>query len=327
MRSWRWVVVMVAAGGVLAGCGSAEPESASGKTASGNRAAAAPSGNATAAEVAKEARGKVKCPAKVQTSHPKDAPVDDVVGVRPGMTYEEAANVVLCTNELLVVNPETSRRFSIQTYGQNLRQGFVARMARDRVQKTSQQILREMQDSAIARSTNRAVRDLNPGESKWYVATMGLPGQERVISAAREEWFEAGRNPTVASVEQALIKKYGTPSKSFMQDRRRKDFLWSYDLRNRLITETSPLFNNCYGTADPDHGTNFSPDCGIAVRAVIVSMQDNPDLAESMQVGTMDKAGGYEAITATERALEQQEAQRRAKAVEDAAKNANAPTL
>lgn len=326
MRLWRWVVVVLA-GGVVSGCGSGTPESSSPAGATSKRASSASTVNATAAEVAAEARGKVKCPAKVQTARPKDAPVDDVVGVRPGMTYEEAANVVLCTHDLLVVNPDPSRRFSIQTYGQNVRQGFVARMAKERVQKTSQQILREMQDSAMARGSNRATRDLNPGESKWYVATMGMPGQERVISAAREEWFEAGRNPTTASVEQALIKKYGTPTQSYLQDNRRKALLWAYDLRRRPITETSPLYRNCQGTANPDAGTSFSPDCGLAVMAVIVAMQDNPQLAESMQVGTLDNAGGYEAITATEQGMEQLEAERRAKAVEDAARNSSAPTL
>jgi len=322
-------MVMAAACGAMTGCGSGSGEPASGSTAraTSTRAASAPTGNATAAEVAREARGKVKCPAKVQSSRAKDAPVDDVVGVRPGMTYDEAVNVVLCTHELLVVNPDPSRRFSIQTYGQNLRQGFVARMAKERVQKTSQQILREMQDSAMARGSNRAVRDMSPGESKWYVATMGLPNQERVISAAREEWFEAGRNPTIASVEQALLKKYGNPTKSFNQDQRRRVLLWSYDLRQRLITESSPLYDRCYGTADPDSGTSFSPDCGVVVMAVIGALKDNPQLAESMQVGTMNQAGGYEAITATEQGLQQQEAQRRAKAVEDAAKNSTAPTL
>jgi len=68
----------------------------------------------TAEQVAKEARGKVKCPAKVASPKPKINAAVDVAGVWPGMTYDEAANVVLCTHELLIVGP-TGRTFEIQT--------------------------------------------------------------------------------------------------------------------------------------------------------------------------------------------------------------------
>jgi hypothetical protein len=144
-----------------------------------------------------------------QAKDVRGMPVDDVVGVRPGMTWDEAVNVVLCSHDLLVMTPETRRGYTMQTYGQALRQGFNARFAEPRVQKSSKQILAEMQDAAIARGSNRAARDVQPGQAKWYVGTMGLPGEERVISAAREEWFEAERLPTMASVIEALQGKYG----------------------------------------------------------------------------------------------------------------------
>lgn len=112
------------------------------------------------------------------------APVDDVLGVRPGQTYDEAANLVACTHDLMVVQADNSRGFQIQTYGQQLRQGFSARFAEPRVVKDSRDHLREMSEEAAARSGNAVREDMQPGQSKWYVGTMGLPGQERVISAA-----------------------------------------------------------------------------------------------------------------------------------------------
>lgn len=105
----------------LAACGSEEQPPAS-QTASAER----PNGSSgkqrgadaaqemTAEQVAKEARGKVKCPAKVASPKPKINAAVDVAGVWPGMTYDEAANVVLCTHELLIVGP-TGRTFEIQT--------------------------------------------------------------------------------------------------------------------------------------------------------------------------------------------------------------------
>ena len=200
----RIVFLLLASSLALAACGS--KGSTGGAAAGGTGSAAqtsrsAASGDATAEQVAREARGKVKCPAKLTlAARAAGAPVDDVLGVRPGMAYEEAANIVLCSDDLMVV-AESGRGFDIKTYGQKIRQGFSARFAEPRVAKSSREIMKEMQDDMMMRSGN-AVRpdDMKPGQSKWYVTTMGLPGRERVIAAAREEWFAAGKNPTVESV-------------------------------------------------------------------------------------------------------------------------------
>lgn len=332
VSAWRLAAIVMVAGTLSACGGSKESGQPAGSTAaSGGSSAAKPAANsnvsATAEEVAAAARGKVKCPPKIATPGRADgAPVDDVVGVRPGMTFDEAAAVVMCTNDLMVVTPDNSRGFRIETYGQALRQGFNARLAEPKIEKTSKQIMEEMQDAAMARGSNRRVRDLQPGQSKWYVGTIGLPGQERVLSAAREEWFAEGRNPTVASVEKALRDKYGTPTR-FQEASANRYLTWAYDPFGRLITETSALFNQCSGQASPDAGVNLSPDCGVVVAAQIGALQANPELAEYLQASVVDQANGYEALSATEQALQQAENERRAKQVEDAAKNADAPQL
>jgi len=318
----------------LAGCGDGDDgQPASGSTRTQNTAPSSaapsnkPSPNASAAEVAKEARGKVSCPAKIQTAaRAPDAPVDDVVGVRPGLTYDEAANLILCSDELMVVALNNRRHFNIQTYSQEVRQGMSGRTAKERVQKTSQQIMQEMQNNAMARANNAVVRDLQPGEAKWHVGTMGLPGQERVIQVAREEWFAADRKPPLASVQQALLDKYGTPTGTNERGRGHA-ITWAYDPFGRLITETSPLFGRCTGNPDPDAGVNLSPDCGIVVTAAVYPPRDNPELAEYMQVSVVDQANGYELITTTEQELQRMENDRRAKEVEDAAQNADKPML
>lgn len=325
MQTLKWIVLLTLLLGLAAcGPGAPGPTGASG----GNTGASQPrSANASAEEVAEEMRGSVRCPARVETK-PRDAkaPVDDVLGVWPGMTYEEAANVVMCTNDLMVVQPD-GRGFQIQTYGATLRQGFSARPAKPRVEKSSKQIMQELQDEAIGRSGNRVRSDMEPGDSKWYVATIGMPGQERVINVAREEWFAEGRNPTMESVEQAVLKKYGTPTRNQPNTGSQKYITWAYDTFGRPITETSPLFNRCSGVADPDGGANFSPDCGKVVMAVIFSMPDNPALSRFFQVGVVDQAGGYEALTATEQGLQRMDAERKAQQVKEAAKNSDTPKL
>jgi len=310
--------------GVLSACGANDPQ---GPGATSHERKPVPTGNATAAEVAEESRGDLDCPANIDTpARAANAPVDDVVGVRPGLTFEEAANAVLCTGELLVVSPASTRGFDIKTYGASIRQGFSARFAEERVEKTSQQIMKEMQDEAMARSGNAVRADMKAGQAKWYVTTMGMPGEERVIAVAREEWFAEGRNPTMESVANALVQKYGEPT--------RRQVLphiimmsWVYDPSGRFAPETSPLANRCVAMSDPDGGTSFSPDCGIVVAAQIRPMADNPALSQLIQVGVADQAGGYQALSQTEQALEAAEMQRRAQQVHDAGKNADGPQL
>lgn len=247
--------IVIALTGTLAACGSGGPSPASSVAA--NRAAAASlPANASADQVAAHMRGDVDCPAKVKTpAQVAGAPVDDVRGVRPGLTYEEAANVVMCTNPMLVVTPADDRGFRINTYGQKIRQGFTARFAEP--EKTGQQIMEDMRREQQARMSNAVQHDLKPGQEKWFVSTMGTPGKERVIGVAREEWFAEGKNPTVESATQALIKKYGQPTrktdeKSSSGAKWYHYMRWAYDPHGRPITETSPLYNGCDGFADPN---------------------------------------------------------------------------
>ena len=322
------VVAVWLACAVLTGCGgkdSAPPA----KPAATAPVAQGPAAEATAAQVAAKARGALTCPPKIASpARAAAAPVDDVVGVRPGLTYEEAAAAVMCVHDLLVVQPETQRNMKMNTYGQSLRQGFTARFAEPKVNKSGKQIMKELQEQSLARSNNAIVRDMKPGQQKWFVATMGLPGQERVVSLAREEWFEEGRMPTVAAVEQALRGKYGTPSR-IVQGGGTRHLTWIRDPRGTLLSEAAlvgPLAY-CRAAASPDSPTNFSAACGIVVDAAIVSLRSNPELSESMQAGVVDSGGGYQLITATESALQKLDAQRKAAEVEKASKNAVAPKI
>ena len=272
----------------------------------------------------------MSCPPKIASpARAEKAPVDDVVGVRPGLTYEEAVNAVLCSHPLLVAGPATGRGFDLKApQATTVRQGFVARPAEPRVVRTSKQILQEMQRDTIARGGNALREDLEPGQMKWYVATMGVRGQERVLSVAREERFAADRSPTIESVAAALLKKYGPATLDQRASSTRLPLLrWAYDPLGRPIAETSPLAGRCTGSSDPDGAVNLSPDCGIVVQAMLIPQKANPELVDRMQVGVVDQAGGYRAITATEQALGQVDQQRRAQEVEKAAKNSKAPTL
>lgn len=318
----------------LAGCGkteaqaSAAPQPKAAVAATPHPTAAATLDNSSSAdEVARLARADLKCPAQPATpARAAAAPVDDVMGVRPGLGYDDAKAAVLCTDALLVASDSRRRGFELKAaQAANVRQGFEVRSAEPRVVKTSKQIMKEMQDEAMARGSNRVREDLKPGQVKWFVGTMGAPGTEQVLSVAREQRFAADATPTIDNVIEALLKKYGTPTQ---QQKGATPLLrWAYDPRGRLITETSPLYTRCHGASSPDAGVNLTPDCGIVVQAMLIAPRDNPALVERLQVGVVDQAGGYRLITATEQALRQADEQRRAQQVRDAAKNSKVPTL
>lgn len=322
----RHLIIIALASGTLVACGGGKQPAPGSGPARGSQTA--PSlDNASAEQVAAQARGDVHCPAEVP-ANPPGAPVDDIVGVRPGMSYEQAAHVVMCSNPLLVVTPENGRGFQMQTYGLKLRQGFTARFAEPRVHKSGRQIVQDMERNAMDRGMNAVSHDMKPGQSKWFVGSMGMPGREKVISAAREQWFEEGRNPTIASIEQSLIAKYGPPTRQ-MDHSGYHMLSWAYDPQGQRISESSPSFNQCWngGTADPDDGVSLSAACGIVIEAIINELRDNPALGQYLQVGVVDKAGGYRLVTDTEHGLQAMDATRRAEQVRQASKNAQAPQL
>jgi hypothetical protein len=295
--------------------------------------AAAKAGNdkgASAEAVAKQARGGLSCPAKIATAaRAANEPVDDVLGVRPGLSYEEALNAVLCTHELLVATPPNNRGFDLKApEARSVRQGFAAAFAEPHVVKTSRQIMQEMQIETLARSGNAVREDLKPGQAKWFVTTMGPPGQERVLSVAREERFAADDNPTIENVLAALLKKYGPATRMPVVSATQLPIVrWAYDPQGKPVAEGSPLFNKCTGTSDPNGGVNVAPDCGLVVQALLIPQKTNPQLVDRMQVGVVNQSSGYRMIMATEAALAQTDQQRRAKEVEKSAKNTKAPAL
>jgi len=325
MLNLRNTLILVAAA-LLTACGGEAPN-APGTVGNNVPNKEKPSGDATAEQVAKEVRDGLDCPADIDTkARDAKAPVDDVVGVRPGLTYDEAQNVVLCTHDLLVASPPSTSGFNINTYGATIRQGFSARFAEPRVVKSSQDYMREMNEDFMARSGNAVREDMKPGQAKWYVSTMGVPGEERVIAVAREEWFAEGRNPTMQAVAEALIKKYGAPTRK-QEAPQVINLAWIYDPQGRFIPETSPNAMRCTVMSSPDGGTSFSPDCGLVIGAQVWPVRENPALAKAVQVGVAEQAVGYELITQTEQALESGEMKRRADEVKNAAQNADAPQL
>ncbi|WP_420477679.1 hypothetical protein [Brevundimonas sp. FT23028] len=305
----------------LAGCGSGDGSAPEG----GGLAAAEPG---SAAAVAQTARGRVRCPARIATpAAPAGSPTVDVIGLRPGLTYDEAANIVLCDNPLMVVTEEKYRGFDVDSGGESWRKGFTGAFAQAESTLTPEEQMQDSLRRASARSAGAREPDaVNPGQSRVYVSTVGLPGQERVISASRRERYDEAARPTMANVVAALTGKYGAPTADDDQGGRRV-LKWAYDPAGRRILETSPYFFSCSAPANPDSGSNLSPNCGVVVQAELVASGENPALADSLSVGVIDQAGGYRLLTEVEQAWANRDQARRDAEVARAATQGAEPKL
>ena len=267
MKKSGLVLSIIIVAGALAGCGKSEGEVAMQKDSSITDAVK---------KAATEARADMSCPANIKMpARAATDPVDDVLGVRPGMTYDEARNMVLCTNNALIATPQGTS-YSVETYGKEIRGGFSATYANS--------------------STN------------WTAETMGMPGEERVLFINRQENLKEGAEITEAALKESLIKKYGTPS---IQG---GSLAWAYDTRSRLITETSPLYNQCVKNATSD----LTPDCGLKIAASWSNKYQNPSLVTNYSVMSVDKAKGDFLLNDTRRKMEALEMERRKKETENA---------
>jgi hypothetical protein len=324
-----WISAGIAAM-LLAGCGGQKNEGSASQGRSGPDAVAPKAdlpANASAEQVAAEGRAGLDCPPDIRTApRSAGAPVDDIQGVRLGMSFEEARALVLCSDPMLVTSEDSTRGFRLSAEGKSVRQGFEATFAKARVERTGRQIAQDMQDEAMGRGLNRVNRNVGPGQSKWYVGTLGMPREERVISIAREEWFPSGREPTMSAVAQALVAKYGPATRDEPAGGWRR-LSWAYDAKGARIVQDSPLYARCRANPAPDSGLNFAEDCGLTIEAWTNALPDNPELVQFLQVGVVDQARGYAVLEATTQGLEKQAADRRAEQVKDASKNAAAPNL
>lgn len=291
-------------------------------------ATAAPLGTAHA-----PATPPATCPPPVATPRPKGGPVDDIQGVRPGLTLEEAQSLVLCADQGLVLKDETPNATRAATFGFAVRQGFSARSvprvrtAADRAAAGKPYVPPVGLDTGVS-------SDLPPGQVRWFVASFGVPGQERVLHAARRERFAADNAPALDVLDAALKAKYGTPTQV-----RRPDtvafgqplvvrYQWAFATDGRPYGTGQMAPSACQGMAmGPDAGFQYSTSCGVVVQAVLRSTPSNLGIADALDVSTVHLEAAARLLEDSGSALARLDAERAAKEVDEARKRVPSPRL
>ena len=244
---------------------------------------------------------KLKCPAKVN----KDLPGPDVIGIKLGMSQEQALNIVRCHTKDQAYVSFQPRWLEIQTYGIQLGpQAFQAQHG-----DTSECSFRSFSDMQKCGAGNRLG---NHVAEKIVVATPGLPGRETVVGIWRSQSFKEGEMPARDSVVDALVKKYGPFQHQITGDPRREDLFWGQDSTGNVPSEQSPLAHYCIsGGALPTGGAVWREGCGLNIAVRIIFNPQNPNLVKDIHLGMIHQENLWSYAEAIQVELEELEQKRR----------------
>ena len=150
------------------------------------------------AEIQAAVKPPRKCPPDVSIpARALGQPVDDVLGVRPGMNARDVNETVKCVSEDYVIEPIEYR-------------GAVTGAV-----------------TGTGRKTRPALR-VKRGQDMLTFALFGPQGQERVVGGWREASFDAGAGPTLGEVEGLFTTQYGAPHESRDTPNGERVLSWTY---------------------------------------------------------------------------------------------------
>lgn len=134
------------------------------------------------------------CPPVVSVpTRPIGFPADDVLNVRPGMTWRDAEETLKCVSEDYEIKRKT---FTSTVTGKG---------------KQSRPVM-------------QAVR----GQETISVAFFGSEGQERAAAMWQDKFYDVGEGPARQSIEGELIAHYGTPHEARDQTTNQRTLTWTF---------------------------------------------------------------------------------------------------
>lgn len=281
---------------LLAGCGkSGDPADG------GERADAA--GDKKAAQARRPRR---ECPPQLSAAATRQSgPVDDIVGLRPGMSYDDVLAVLECRDELTTF--QTAETWSIQqNYGFPTRQLL---RATNGIACTDAERSTRAGQSAVACDTGGDRFDaLKNITEEFIVLFTGMPGEEIARAVWRRSVFPEDGYPANASLVEALTEKYGAP---LLQESEMTHYnaaprpgsaltiSWVYDLQGRMFPRDKAVtFRlDCTNGMKPWFGAQHSwnSGCGLTIRAELMAVQGSRLMASAMDVVVVDQAALFAA--------------------------------
>jgi hypothetical protein len=238
----------------------------------------------------------------------------DVVGIRLGLTRDDALALVRCESPGGVLSE---------------RNQWVARLKTHGVKLGTQVFEWQTGDAEPCTWSPTRVGErerCGPGRLAWKhvderitVATPGVPGAERVRGLWRSRYFRDGAMPTVQAAAQAVIDKYGAGPDRVDQPQQVLLY-WLQDAGGRALTLAEAQRRGCAGIQAWSQGAqSWSEGCGLSVVAQIVAARSNPALAAEMHVGVVHQARLLKATEGLQGELDRSDQARRADELQQAA--------
>jgi len=245
---------------------------------------------------ASAASAKRACPPQVTSgARPEGAPVDDIVGIRPGMALEDVQRVLECRDDVPLI--EVAEKWNIQqTHGFPIRQLI---RASDGTACSGQEIARDMGSYGTTPKCNdggyrfKPVKDIT---QEFEVVFTGMPGAEKAGAVWRRSQFPEGGNPAIDTLIASLNDKYGAPHASEKDRQGRTMLTWQYDLLGRPMSQSTNNFDQCRRSVNPafQSSHSWSAACGLTISVQIAPVYGNELLAREMLMGVMHQKNFYD---------------------------------
>lgn len=237
----------------------------------------------------------VKCPPEPSVPPRADgAPTDDILDLRPGMSFDDVVAISRCRDPKLRVDVDDRWHVS-DTHGIKTRQ--IVRVS-DGEECSGQDIVADMRNSSDICSGGdfKAVKNAT---DQIFVAFNGVPEKEVAGAIWRSRTFAKDERPTVADLQKSLAEKYGEPHET-RERNSELELAWTYDPLGRRMSKSNPALQDCRFSVSASYAGRhrWSADCGLTINARIDLDRQNPLLADALHVAVMQQK---EFIEGTER--------------------------
>jgi len=297
-----------AASALLAACGG--DDAGSSKTSSTPTSSTSKKKEKTASMRPEDNLPKAKCPSKAGDK--LGGP--DIVGLKLGMTFDDALNHARCAMEDGVIGFNNRWFQQMRTGSTQLeKQGFSIQRG-----DTSECVFKSLGD---AQKCGLGRRVWDHVAEVISVASPGIDGRQTVVGIWRTQNFKPGEMPSRDAVLAALRDKYGKEGE--LRDDPHGTVSWRYEPGGAPLSKSDPQFNACYGiTARPGGSQAWREGCGLSITADLVAPRDNPQLVQSLHVGMAHQENLMNAGDTMQAELDRIDAERRKSEVDNAAGSA-----
>lgn len=222
-------------------------------------------------------RDSLTCPAAL-TPLPEDAPAIDILGVYPGLPFNEAANGLLCHNS----------RFDLETDG-----SFFSDRNPTEIEPREVAEFMDFRECGFQSSLDAPCTE-PPSREHVRLALTGFEGEEIVRAIWRTKTYAEGQQPPVANVLEQLKLKYGEPTVQRTSGSRQY-MNWAYDLRGRLLNSSRRSNIDCARNlnADLDGTSRWNADCGQTIAVSIDTASANDQLVEDLHIASFNQEKLY----------------------------------